>query len=37
MMEEHQMGEGTKEEHHKIHVEDHHINIHMGMEDGMDM
>jgi hypothetical protein len=24
-----------EEEHHMIYMEDHHINIHMGMEDGM--
>lgn len=42
---EHQTLEGTEEEpymehlmegeHHMIYMEGHHINIHMGMEDGM--
>jgi hypothetical protein len=36
MGEEHQTREGTKEEHHMIHMEEHHMDIHTGMLEGMD-
>ena len=41
MWEEHHMSEGTEEEHHMeerhmIHMEEHHMDIHTGMLEGMD-
>lgn len=46
MEEEHQIGEGMEEEHHveyhmegehhTIYIKDRHMDIHMGMEEGMD-
>lgn len=36
MKEKHQMQKGIKEEHHTIHIEDHRVNIHTFMEEGMD-
>lgn len=36
MKEKHQMQKGIEEEHHTIHIEDHRMNIHTVMEEGMD-
>jgi hypothetical protein len=35
MREEHRMGEGMKDKNHKVHMEENHMNMHIGMVESM--